>query len=84
MAQSSGGPQGGSGGAPGKDSDKGGMNTFARYVSLGILLPASTMVGYAMGYGLDHVFGTHALRIVFLLLGTVGGFIEFIRQLTRS
>lgn len=80
MAQSS----GSNGGEPGKGSDKSGMNTFARYLSLGILLPASSMVGYACGYGLDHLFGTHALRIVFLLIGTVGGFIEFIRQLTRS
>ncbi len=70
--------------APGKDSDKSGMNVFARYLSLAILLPASSMVGYAMGYGLDYLFGTHVLRIVFLLLGTAGGFIEFIRQLTRS
>jgi len=63
--------------------DKSGMSTFARYLSLGILLPASTMVGYAIGYGLDHYFGTHWLAIVFAVLGTVGGFIQFIRALTR-
>ena len=67
--------------APGKDSGKSGMNVFARYLTLGILLPASSMVGYACGYGLDYLFGTHMLRIVCLLLGTVGGFIQFIRAL---
>jgi len=68
--------------APGKGSEKSGMNVFARYLSLGIMLPASSLVGYACGYGLDYLFGTHVLRIVFLLLGTVGGFIQFIRALT--
>jgi F0F1-type ATP synthase assembly protein I len=58
--------------------------TFARYLSVGLLLPVSTVIGYAIGYGIDHVAGTHIFKMIFLLLGTAGGFFELIRQLTKS
>jgi F0F1-type ATP synthase assembly protein I len=57
---------------------------FARYSGLAIILPASTVVGYGIGYALDRAFGTHFLKIVFLVLGTIGGFIELIRGLTKN
>jgi F0F1-type ATP synthase assembly protein I len=56
---------------------------FARYSGLAVLLPASTFIGYGIGYGLDHIFGTTFLRIVFLALGTVGGFVQLIREITK-
>ncbi len=59
-------------------------DAVARYLSVALLLPVSTMVGYAIGYGIDHFAGTHIFKMVFLLLGTVGGFIELIRELTKS
>ena len=55
-----------------------------RYLSLATLLPAASFVGFLMGYGLDHLFGTRFLRIVFLILGTVGGFVNLIRELNRD
>ena len=55
--------------------------TFARYFSLALLLPVSTLVGYAIGYGLDHLFGTTYLKTVFMLLGSVAGFVQLIRGL---
>ncbi len=55
-----------------------------RYLSLATLLPAASVVGYAIGYGLDHLFGTHFLRIVFLVLGSIGGFVNLIQQLNRD
>jgi F0F1-type ATP synthase assembly protein I len=55
-----------------------------RYLSLATLLPAASFVGYLMGYGLDHLFGTSFLRIVFLILGAVGGFLNLLRQLNRD
>ena len=54
------------------------------YVALALLLPIATLVGYGMGYLLDRFFGTTFLRIVFLLLGIVSGFVQIIRQLTRE
>lgn len=54
------------------------------YASLGFMLPATTAVGYFAGVLLDHVFHTTYLKIVFLILGIVAGFVEFIRIVTRK
>jgi F0F1-type ATP synthase assembly protein I len=48
------------------------------------MLPASTIVGLAIGYYLDKAFGTRWLRIVFLILGTVAGFVSLIRQIVKD
>lgn len=55
-----------------------------RYLSLAMLLPASVFTGYAIGYGLDLLFHTRFLKIVFLIAGIASGFIELIRQLLRE
>jgi len=49
-----------------------------------MLLPAATVIGYAIGYYLDKHFGTTWLQIVFLILGSVAGFVGLIRQITRD
>ena len=59
-------------------------SVFARYLSVALLLPVSTVIGYAIGYGIDRVAGTHIFKMVFLLLGTAAGFVELIRELTKS
>lgn len=66
-----------------KDSDQSGMATFGRYLAVGIMLPVSSMIGYGIGYELDLHLGTHWLRITLMLLFTVGGFIQLIREITR-
>lgn len=54
------------------------------YVALALMLPVATFVGYGMGYLLDRFFGTSFLKIVFLVLGIVSGFVQIIRQLSRD
>lgn len=54
--------------------------SFAEYTGLALTLPVATLVGYAIGYGLDRAFGTHFLNIVFLILGSAAGFVNFIRH----
>jgi len=54
------------------------------YTSLAFLLPATTFVGYVIGYLLDRAFGTHFLYLVFLLLGIAAGFVQLIRRLMRD
>ena len=49
-----------------------------------MLLHASTLVGYAIGYGLDKWLGTRWLYILFLILGSVAGFYQLIRQIVRD
>jgi F0F1-type ATP synthase assembly protein I len=54
------------------------------YASLGVALPATTVTGYFLGVLLDHLFGTHFLYIVFLLVGIVAGFFEIYRVVSRN
>jgi F0F1-type ATP synthase assembly protein I len=56
----------------------------AEYSSLALVLPVSTFLGYALGYWLDRRLGTTWLRIVLLILGSVGGFVQLIRQIMRD
>jgi hypothetical protein len=54
---------------------------MTRYAPTIGLLPASVLVGYAIGYGLDHLFSTTFLRFVFMILGVVSGIVQLIRIL---
>jgi len=54
------------------------------YASLGVTLPAATVVGYFLGVLLDHLFHTSFLKVVFLLVGIVAGFVEVVRVVTRN
>ena len=70
-----------------KDKNKKAKNAWVQignYASLGFMLPACTVVGYLMGLGLDHLFQTTFLRIVFLIVGIVAGFVEVIRIVTKD
>jgi F0F1-type ATP synthase assembly protein I len=55
---------------------------IGEYLGLAMLLPISTFVGYGMGYGLDKLFGTHFLYVIFMVLGTASGIISLIRELS--
>ena len=54
------------------------------YTSLAFMLPAATLVGYAIGYLLDRAFHTHFLYLVFLVLGIVAGFVQLVRQVNAD
>jgi F0F1-type ATP synthase assembly protein I len=54
------------------------------YTSLAFMLPAATLIGYAIGHLLDRALGTTFLKIVFLLLGIAAGFVQLIRQVLRD
>jgi F0F1-type ATP synthase assembly protein I len=56
----------------------------SKYASLAMLLPASTFVGYVIGYLLDRWLATGFLKIVFLILGIASGFLSLIRELSRE
>jgi F0F1-type ATP synthase assembly protein I len=57
---------------------------IGKYLNLALLLPISTFVGFLMGYGLDMLFHTTWIRFVFLALGSVAGFIELVRELSKD
>lgn len=64
--------------------DPSSTRNIGKYASLALLLPISTFVGYVMGYGLDLLFHTTWVRYVFLVLGTVSGFVSLIRELDKE
>jgi ATP synthase protein I len=52
---------------------------------VGIQIVISTFVGFAMGYGLDSLFGTAPiLMLIFLLLGILAGFVELFRTVKKD
>ena len=57
---------------------------MARYSPVIMLMPASALAGYLIGYGLDYLFSTTFLRFVFLILGVVSGIVQLIRILGRE
>lgn len=60
------------------------MASALKYTAFATALPATTFAGYLIGYGLDKWLGTNHLKIVFLILGIVSGFVELIRQIVRD
>lgn len=58
---------------------------LAEYSELAIMMPASAIIGYFIGAGLDAWLHTgRVLTIVFLLLGVAAGIVEMIRVLNRT
>jgi uroporphyrinogen-III synthase len=60
------------------------MQQYGRYLSLGMALPVATFVGYAIGYLLDRALHTSFLSIVFLILGIASGFVQIVREVNRD
>jgi F0F1-type ATP synthase assembly protein I len=56
----------------------------ARYTSLAMALPATVVAGYFIGYALDAWLHTTYLKVVFLILGVVGGMTQLIQLITRD
>jgi len=62
--------------------DENDTRNIGKYIELAILLPVSTLIGMGMGYGLDHLLGTHFLYLIFMVIGTAAGIIQLIRGLS--
>jgi F0F1-type ATP synthase assembly protein I len=57
---------------------------LGEYTTLAMSLPVSTLLGYAMGYGLDKLFGTKFLYIIFLILGSAAGMMQIVKKLLKD
>jgi len=67
-----------------KEKGDGFMAAALRYTAIATMLPASIFAGYLIGTFLDKWLGTGYLKIVFLVLGIAGGFVQLIRELMRN
>jgi len=66
------------------NSDQNVWLTVGRYLALMSVVPAAIFVGYGIGLGLDHLFSTHFLRFVFVVVGTAAGFVPIIWEVSRN
>ena len=57
---------------------------LARYLSLGLTLPASVFAGYLIGSAADHWLHIPILRVVGILLGMAAGLTQVLRELARE
>lgn len=55
-----------------------------RYSQIAFALPAGTVAGWLVGSALDHWLHTAWFKVAGLILGTVAGFIELIRTVSRD
>ena len=60
------------------------MAMVGRYMSLALMIPVATFVGYVIGYFLDKAFHTTFLKLVFLLFGVAAGFLDLFRELNKD
>jgi F0F1-type ATP synthase assembly protein I len=56
----------------------------AKYGELGFLLPAGTLVGWAIGAGLDRWLGTKWITLTGVIVGIVAGFVQMIRTALKA
>jgi F0F1-type ATP synthase assembly protein I len=57
---------------------------IGRYSELAFAMPAATVVGWAIGVGLDHWLHMTWLYIPGLLVGILAGFLELIRTVRKD
>jgi len=57
---------------------------MANYSQIAFIFPAATVVGWLIGFGLDHWLHTTWLYIVGLIVGIIAGFVELIRMVSSS
>jgi ATP synthase protein I len=65
-----------------RPSKNGALQSLVRAESLlqlGLLLPASVVIGWAIGLALDHWFNQHWINVAGLIFGAIAGFVQTIR-----
>ncbi len=69
---------------PKQSPSKSGLDQFAKYSELALVMPAGCAGGWIVGAWLDSKVHTHWIFLVGLVLGFVGGFYHVIRIALRS
>jgi F0F1-type ATP synthase assembly protein I len=57
---------------------------WARYSQIAFIIPAAVVVGLLLGKLLDYWLHTHWLFLVGVIVGSIAGFIDMIRMITRQ
>lgn len=67
--------------------NSGAMNSLVQVeslIQLALMLPVGTVVGWALGLGLDKWLHQHWIYIVGLILGAAAGFVEIFRVVFKQ
>jgi F0F1-type ATP synthase assembly protein I len=64
---------------PEPEKDRAFLRQLMRASTVGLNLVAFTAVGLAIGWFLDSLLGTRYLKVVFLIIGIIGGFRELFK-----
>jgi len=56
---------------------------WARYSQIAFIIPAAVVAGLLVGKLFDYWLHTHWLFLVGIILGSISGFVEMIRMITR-
>jgi F0F1-type ATP synthase assembly protein I len=57
---------------------------WARYSQIAFIIPAAVVVGLLLGKLLDYWLHTHWLFLVGIIVGSIAGFVDMIRMVTRK
>ena len=57
---------------------------WARYSQIAFIIPAAVVVGLLLGKLLDYWLHTHWLFLVGIIVGSIAGFVDMIRTITRK
>lgn len=58
---------------------------IGEYTGLAVMMPAAALIGFFIGYALDHWWGTQPVfEIVFVILGVIAGMLELFRVVKRT
>jgi len=57
---------------------------WARYSQIAFIIPAAVVVGLLIGKLFDYWLHTRWLFLVGIILGSISGFVEMIRMITRQ
>ena len=71
---------------PDDDNDRDSSNPWAvvaRYSEIGFIIPAAVVLGFGLGWLLDHWLGTRWIAIAGVIFGAVVGFVHMIRTALR-
>ena len=63
----------------GKDNALQSLARAESLIQLGLLLPASVVIGWAIGLALDHWLNQHWINVAGLIFGAIAGFVQTIR-----
>ncbi len=57
---------------------------WARYSQIAFIIPAAVVIGLLLGKLLDYWLHTHSLFLVGIIVGSIAGFVDMIRTITRQ